>query len=230
MSHMSYTPKHGGKKKTSKPTEPSDISSVEPFTPQNKKRAKIVAIILLVLFAAGIILALIFIIKPVFATEETPAATEASAPAHTEAATVVENTGSYTSSNPVLQYSDGEIPTSGERHDVTVAADGGADAMEIIGTWYVDKWTAYIFDGYGRGVMLTSNDNYTFAYSAQYGQLIVDYDNDKGMDTEYSYILDGDKLTLKRGKNEYKLTRELEQEQTQEPTAAPTQEQTQVSQ
>ena len=60
---MSYSPKHGGgKKQSSKPAESTDSTSVEPFTPQNKKRAKIVAILLLVLFAAGIIVALFFII------------------------------------------------------------------------------------------------------------------------------------------------------------------------
>lgn len=223
---MSYSPKHGsGKKQSSKPAESTDSSSVEPFTPQNKKRAKIVAILLLVLFAAGIIVALFFIIKPKLAPDKVTATesytVQATAPAGSE------YSGSYTSSSPVLQYSNGEIPTSGERHDVTVISGGGPDAMEIIGTWYVDEWTGYIFDGYGRGVMLTSNDNYTFAYSAQNGHLIIDYDNDKGMDTEYVYILNGDNLTLKRGNSQYNLKKKLEPNQTQEPTQVQTEGQVQ---
>lgn len=225
---MSYTPRHGGgQKKTDSRVELTANRRAERHSASdNKGKSKAIVISLLVVFSAAIIVALFFLLKPAVAPESTSAATDYS----TESATIAAYSGSYTSPNSVLQYSGGEIPTSGSRHDVTVAPDGGADAMEIIGTWYVDEWTAYIFDGYGRGVMLASNNNYTFAYSAQNGQLVVDYDDDKGMDTEYTYILSGDNLTLKRGNSEYKLTKEIVHEQTQTPTQTQPEEQTQGQQ
>lgn len=228
MDYMSYTPKHGGGQKKASQTDKTAVESksanTAPARPKADVLTKTLVIVLLIFFVAGIIVAAIFLFKPAApqTDDDNTVATYAYDQSSTAAATSAYS-GSYTSSNPVLQYSGGEIPTSGARHDVNVIADGGVDAMEIIGTWHVDKWTSYVFDGYGRGVMLTSNDNYTFAYSAQDGLLTVDYDNDKGMDTEYTYVLNGDKLILKRGNNEYKLTRELEQEQTQEPSQGQTQ-------
>ena len=116
--------------------------------------------------------------------------------------------GSYTSENYLLGYSNGEIPTTGSRHDVTVTGDGGPDAMEVIGNWHMDKITVYKFDGYGRGVMCTDVDNYTFAYSALNGHLYCDFDVDDAMDSDYTYQITGDVLTLTRGEATFKFTKE----------------------
>ena len=116
--------------------------------------------------------------------------------------------GSFTSPNSVLGYSNGEIPTTGSRHDVTVTGDGGPDAMEVIGNWRMDKITVYKFDGYGRGVMCTDVDNYTFAYSAMNGHLYCDFDVDDAMDSDYTYQINGDVLTLTRGEATFKFTKE----------------------
>ena len=225
---MSYTPKHGGQSKPSKPADTvGSIASEKPSEPKRKNLLRIVAVFLLIVFLAGIIVAAIFLFKPTVKknvpVEETVASTaavSASVPAETyaqaQAPTVTATTGSHTSSNPVLQYSGGEIPTSGSRHDVTLETDGGADAMAVIGNWHLDKGTAYSFDGYGRGVMITPVENYTFAYSAQNGHLIIDFDVDNGMDSDYTYVIGVDNLgkdilTLKRDDKEYKFTKEEQQ-------------------
>lgn len=221
---MSYSPKHGGNNQANRSAS-ADYASNEKTTETKSKSVKrLIAVILLIVFLAGIVVAAIFLLKPVVTPKvaETTTATTAAATAQTEAAggtqaaTVAATTGSHTSSNPVLQYSGGEIPTSGARHDVTVETDGGADAMEVIGKWRLDKGTVYSFDGYGRGVMLTPVENYTFAYSARNGHLIIDFDVDDGMDTEYTYIISVDNLgkdimTFKRDDKEYKFTKETQE-------------------
>ena len=120
--------------------------------------------------------------------------------------------GSYNSPNDVLQYSDGEVPTTGSRHDITVTGDGGPQAMDLLGNWRLEN-TLYKFDGYGRGIMLLNdktddNNSYTFAYSAINGHLQVDYDKDVGMDCDYTYTISNDKLILKRGTAVFEMTKE----------------------
>lgn len=116
--------------------------------------------------------------------------------------------GSFTSPNSVLGYSNGQIPTTGNRHDVTVTGDGGPDAMEVMGNWRIDEITVYKFDGYGRGVMLTAVDNYTFAYCAINGHLIIDFDVDNAMDSDYTYKVNGNKMTISRNGQDFNFTKE----------------------
>jgi|GEM_PF-1834438 len=221
---MSYSPKHGGNNKQTNRSESANYAVSEKATETKSKSIKrLIAVILLIVFLAGIIVAAIFLLKPVVSpkvagntTTTATANAQSGAAGGTQAPTVAATTGSYNSSNPVLQYSNGEIPTSGSRHDVTVETDGGVDAMEVIGNWRLDKGTVYSFDGYGRGVMLTPVENYTFAYSARNGHLIIDFDVDDGMDTEYTYVigvddLGKDTMTFTRDDKEYKFTKEPQQ-------------------
>lgn len=98
--------------------------------------------------------------------------------------------------------------TEGLRHDVTVAADGGADADKFKGIWVVDNITSYEFDGSGRGVIHTAMD-FPFSYSAENGVLYIDVDTDDARDCRYDYTIDGIMLYLDRGDAKYTLTKEL---------------------
>lgn len=104
-------------------------------------------------------------------------------------------------------YEDGVLPTAGDRHDVISIEGGGTSASEFLGTWKLDEITVYKFDGHDRGIMLTAVDNYTFVYSAQDGKLNIDFDYDGATDSEYTYSIDGDKLTMSRSGMDYVLTR-----------------------
>lgn len=104
-------------------------------------------------------------------------------------------------------YDNGILPTTGSRHDITVIEGGGASASEVTGSWKLDNVTVYMFDGRGRGVMLTAVDNYTFLYSAQDGKLAIDFDSDGGADREYSYVVSGDSLTLTNGEQKFEFKR-----------------------
>ncbi len=105
-------------------------------------------------------------------------------------------------------YKNGVLPTAADRHDITLAENGGANASELLGKWKLDQGTTYMFDGKGRGIMLTGVDNYTFVYSAENGKLGIDMDTAKGSDFEYDYSVSGDTLTMTRDGNTFTLTKE----------------------
>ena len=89
----------------------------------------------------------------------------------------------------------------------TTVESGGTPASELEGIWKLDDITAYEFDGHDRGVMLTAVDNYTFAYTAQDGKLNIDFDYEGATDSEYTYTINGDKLTMSRNGKDYELTK-----------------------
>lgn len=100
------------------------------------------------------------------------------------------------------------VHTEGNRHDVTVAANGGANGNEFEGLWKLDDITSYEFDGSGRGVIHTAKD-FKFSYSADNGSLFIDIDTDDGRDSEYKYTIDGLIMTLSRGDATYILTKQI---------------------
>lgn len=115
-------------------------------------------------------------------------------------------------------YEDGVLPTSSDRHDITVIAGGGANGADLCGTWKMNDHDTYIFDGLGRGVFLAINKDggidfkFTFVYSAENGQLGIDYDGENGSDHFYDYTLDGDTMTWSRAGKTYTLEK-VEDEQ-----------------
>lgn len=145
-----------------------------------KKKQQITIVVIVAVLAVIAIVALVFILKP---------------------------SGGGTSSSPL--YPDGVIPTSGSRHDVSVLPDGGADAGELGGKWRIDKNTVYEFDGYGRGILHTAVDDYSFAYSAEDGHLNIDFDTDKGNDRDYKYTVEGETLTISLDDAVYTMTKEI---------------------
>ncbi len=116
---------------------------------------------------------------------------------------VPETQGETTNITPY--YENGILPTTGHRHDITVISGGGTDAAEVTGTWKLDDVTIYMFDGKGRGIMLTAVNNYTFLYSAQDGKLAIDFDSDGGADREYQYVINGDRLTMTFGNQKFEF-------------------------
>ena len=108
-------------------------------------------------------------------------------------------------------YQNGILPSAADRHDVDVIKGGGANGSDLLGRWQMGDHDAYLFDGQGRGIILTGVDNYTFTYSAENGKLRIDYDGQNGSDFEYDYTLNGDKMTWTRGGKTYDLTKVAEE-------------------
>ena len=187
---MSYSPKH--------PSGGSHAKSA-PVSAKQKKTNRILIIILLVVLALIIAGALILAFVPGAESGIASIFTGNSGyvPETQDGTTIISQ-----------YYENGVLPTSGDRHDVSVINGGGASASELEGVWDLDGNTIYEFDGRGRGIMLTAVDNYTFVYSAQNGELIVDFDIDDAMDAKYSYSISGNTLTMSRGGQTYIFTKD----------------------
>lgn len=186
---MSYSPKH--------PSAGSRAKSAS--SEKNKKTNRILIIVILIVLA--LIIAAAFILAFVPGAESGIAGIFSGTkneyvPETQDGTTIISQ-----------YYENGVLPTSGDRHDVTVINGGGASASEVEGIWDLDGNTIYEFDGRGRGIMLTAVDNYTFVYSAENGELIVDFDIDDAMDARFSYTVSGDTLTMSRGGQNYVFTK-----------------------
>lgn len=209
---MSYTPRHGApdngaERRAANKAERYADNGAERHAggsrrsaPAKQKKGIAVFIIVFAVIAVAVVAAILLIPKVVQTQKAGGAADNPDSGEYYR--------GSFTSPNPVLQYSDGEIPTTGVRHDVTVDKTGGPQAMEVIGNWRYDEASLYNFDGYGRGVMITPKQTYTFAYSAADGVILIDFDVDDAMDNEYRYTISGDQLTLTHDTSTYVFTKE----------------------
>ena len=76
-------------------------------------------------------------------------------------------------------------------------AGGSNDNADLSGVWHYDQYTEYEFDGEGKGCMcLDSTNHFEFTYKAEDGTLHLDFSLDYVTDCQYTYTVDGDKLTL----------------------------------
>ena len=70
----------------------------------------------------------------------------------------------------------------------------------LVGVWYYDQYTEYEFDGEGNGCMcLDGNNHFEFTYKVENGALYLDFALDYVTDCQYTYTVDGNKLTLVGG-------------------------------
>lgn len=97
-------------------------------------------------------------------------------------------------------------------------AGGSNDNADLSGVWHYDQYTEYEFDGEGKGCMcLDGSNHFEFTYKAEDGTLYLDFALDYVTDCQYTYTVDGDKLTLIGGKGTaevgkvYELTRAEEE-------------------
>lgn len=171
----------------------------------NTKKAQKVLIIVIVAVLAVIIAAtLIFVFVP--GAESGISGLFGGKPAY-----VPETQNGTTNLTPY--YENGILPTSSDRHDITVISGGGANGADLYGRWQMNDHDTYIFDGQGRGIFLALNSSggidkqFTFMYSAENSKLGIDYDGQNGADFEYDYTIDGDSMTWSRSGKTYTLTR-----------------------
>ena len=76
-------------------------------------------------------------------------------------------------------------------------AGGNYNNADLSGVWHYDQYTEYEFDGEGKGCMcLDGSNHFEFTYKAEDGTLYLDFALDYVTDCQYTYTVDGDKLTL----------------------------------
>ena len=195
---MSYSPKRvapsSSTTETKSKSKPKDSSD-------DKKKKKILTIAIIAVLCVVIAVSLLFIFAPADGSFlGIPGAGILSRNDDGGSINYTPETQGETT-NISAYYDNGVLPTAADRHDISLRANGGADASDLYGTWVAEQGTTYIFDGQGKGVMLTGkdqSDSFTFDYSAENGRLGIDMDTVSGNDFEYDYTVDGDTLTLTR--------------------------------
>lgn len=71
---------------------------------------------------------------------------------------------------------------------------------ELVGVWKYDQYTEYEFKDSNSGCMcLDDNTHYEFTYSVKDNVLHLDFALDYVTDCQYTYTIEGDKLTLVGG-------------------------------
>lgn len=91
------------------------------------------------------------------------------------------------------------------------------EKSELVGVWRYDAYTEYEFADKGHGcICLDGNTHYEFVYSTKNNVIYMDFVQDYVTDCQYTYSIEGDKLTLVGGEGTaevgktYELTREKE--------------------
>ena len=76
----------------------------------------------------------------------------------------------------------------------------GENDTTLAGVWHYDQHTEYELDGEGNGCMcLDGNNHFEFTYKAENGILSLDFALDYVTDCQYTYTVNGNKLTLVGG-------------------------------
>ena len=75
----------------------------------------------------------------------------------------------------------------------------GKKPNELVGTWVYDEHTQYVFETNNRGKLLADDVSYAYIYRINGDKLILDFTENVVRDCEYTFSVDGAKLTLKGG-------------------------------
>lgn len=89
---------------------------------------------------------------------------------------------------------------------VAAAALGCGDGLR--GKWSLDGVTVYEFRSGGRGALVLETGEYPFRYRTDGDRLLIDFVSDAATDREYTYVIEGEKLTLTSGAQRYEMHRE----------------------
>ncbi|WP_405341660.1 DUF5640 domain-containing protein [Ruminococcus sp.] len=199
---MSYTPKRAASSSEEKKTV-SAAKAKQNMSAADEKKKKALTIAIVVVLCIVIAISLLFIFSP--SDGSFLGIRGAGVISGSGNGNVAQTQDGTTNITPY--YKNGVLPTAADRHDITLVPNGGANASELFGKWKLDQGTTYMFDGRGRGILLTGVDNYTFVYSAENGKLGIDMDTSAGNDFEYDYSVSGDSLTMIRDGKTFKLTK-----------------------
>ena len=84
------------------------------------------------------------------------------------------------------------------------------DTSDFDGTYYIDDYTAYEFDGKGKGAMcLGDTTRYVFDYVIKDDEISFDFEDSRVKDAAYSFSINNNTITLieSGGTTSYTLTK-----------------------
>ena len=84
--------------------------------------------------------------------------------------------------------------------------------QKLVGTWKYDQYTEYEFLKDGKGCLCVDDVHYEYTYETKTKKLSIDFSEDIVRDCEYTFKIQGNKLTLIGGEGTdggtYELTKE----------------------
>lgn len=92
---------------------------------------------------------------------------------------------------------------------VLIAKGCSREKNDIVGTWRMDNYTAYLFEKDGTGAMLLTNSRYDYTFKIKGDDLYIDYKDDILGDGCYTFAVEGDTLILTGGEGTSGRTYEL---------------------
>jgi len=82
---------------------------------------------------------------------------------------------------------------------------------KLLGVWQYDEYTQYEFNEDGKGCLCADDVHYEYEYKVTNGKLEIDFTEDIVRDCNYTYVVEGNKLTLTGGEGTdggtYELTK-----------------------
>lgn len=72
----------------------------------------------------------------------------------------------------------------------------GKGKNKLVGTWIYDDYTCYVFEESGHGELLADDLSYEYSYKMKGKKLEIDFTEDIIRDCNYTFSVDGSKLTL----------------------------------
>ncbi len=92
---------------------------------------------------------------------------------------------------------------------ICVSRSKSREASVFKGTYYIDEYTAYEFNGKREGAMcLGETTRYDFTYKVKDGKITIDFKEDRIADASYSYTEKNGTITLLDGKSQYILKKQ----------------------
>ncbi len=92
---------------------------------------------------------------------------------------------------------------------ICVSRSKSREAAVFRGTYYIDEYTAYEFNGKGAGaICLGETTRYDFTYKVKDGKITIDFKEDRITDASYSYTEKNGTITLLDGQSQYILKKQ----------------------
>ena len=92
---------------------------------------------------------------------------------------------------------------------ICVSRSKGREVSVFNGTYHIDEYTAYEFNGKGKGAMcLGETTRYDFKYTVADGKITIDFEEENIADASYSFTEANGTITLLDGKTEYVLKKQ----------------------
>lgn len=85
-------------------------------------------------------------------------------------------------------------------------------ANPLVGNWKMDSMTSYEFYEDGQGALVVPRGKYPFAYTMEDDLLTIDFYDENAHDSQFTYQLDDNVLTLVGGNKDLKGTYVLEKQ------------------